>query len=153
MSNAIDSMEVLHFSPLILSPLFVAFYESLGAKNNSVLLSNLVLPLALYPESRQFLKNAKSTSTLRTFVSERERIFGLADRIETHRDVSTNAFQYGIDCGVLKIEKALSVEVTGPMNLKLTGRGDIARAASRLGILLSPFEVPAIYRMFGIKKI
>ena len=153
MSNAIDSMEVLHFSPLILSPLFIAFYKNLGIKNHSVLLANLVLPLALYPESRQFLKNANSTSTLRTFVSKRERIFGLADRINKHRDVSTNAFQYGIDCGAVKISKGLSVEVTGSTNFKLTGREDIARAASRLGTLLSPFEVPAIYRMFGIKKI
>lgn len=153
MSNAIDSMEVLYFSPLILSPLFVTFYKNLGPKNHSVLLANLVLPLALYPESRQFLKNAKSTSTLRTFVSERERIFGLADRIEKYRDVSTNAFQYGLDCGAIEIAKALSVEVTGSANFKLTGREDIARASSRLGILLSPFEVPAIYRMFGIKQI
>lgn len=153
MSNAIDSMEALHFSPLVLSPLFIEFYKSLGPKKHGALLANLVLPLALYPESRQFLKNANVRSSLRTLVAERERIFGLPDRIEQYHEVTANSVQYGVDCGTIKITSELSVEVTEVSNFKLIGRPDIIRASSRLGVLLSPFEVPVVFRMLGIKKI
>ena len=45
MSNAIQSFGVLHNNPFIFGPIFQPFFEALGEKPKSILLSYPILPL------------------------------------------------------------------------------------------------------------
>lgn len=153
MSNAIQSFGVIHNNPFILAPLFPAFYGSFPAKPNSVLLSYLVLPLVLYPVSKKFLVNAISRSSVRTLVSDRERLFGLAERIGDYRELTSICLQYAIDVGSIVVGDDLSVGVIAGQLLEGACPGGSAKAANHLGQLFAPFDIPTIYRMLGVKKL
>lgn len=153
MSNAIQSLVVLHNNPFIFAPLFSPFYKSLGEKPKSVLLSYLVLPFVLYPKSRTFLVKAKSTSSLRTLMGKREHIYGLDKRIAEYRDLTNTSFQYAVDMGVLQLGEKLSVDVFSDWTTNPMCSPDQIKAASNLGILFAPFDIPTIYRTIGVKKL
>lgn len=153
MSNAIQSLGVLHNNPFIFAPLFSPFYKSLGEKPKSFLLSYLVLPLVLYPKSHTFLVRAKSTSSLRTLMGEKERIYGLDERIAEYRGLTNTSLQHAVDMGVLQVGDNLSVNVVSDWTNDPMGSSDQLKAASKLGLLLAPFDVPTVYRMIGVKKL
>ena len=114
MSNAIQSLGVLHNNPFIFGPIFRSFFESLGDKSKSILLSYLVLPLVLYPESHSLLVGAASRRSIRTLVGapgKRDPIYGLGERIAEYRELTNPSLQYAVDIGVLKIDENLSVDV------------------------------------------
>jgi len=153
MSNAIQSFGVLHNNPFIFGPLFPPFYESLGKKPKSILLSYLILPLVLYPESNTFLVNAKSTSSVRTMVKKRDRLYGLDERIAEFRKLTNTSVQYAIDIGVLELADDLTVYVNSSWSADPLCPADALKAANRLGILFAPFDIPTIYRMLGVKRL
>lgn len=153
MSNAIQSLGVLHNNPFIFAPLFSPFYKSLREKPKSFLLSYLVLPFVLYPQSRTFLVKAKSTSSLRTLMGKREHIYGLDERIAEYRRLTNTSFQYAVDMGVLHVGEKLSVNVFSDWTTDLKCSPGLIKTASNLGLLFEPFDVPTIYRMIGVKKL
>jgi len=153
MSNAIQSLRILHNNPFIFAPLFSPFYKSLGEKPKSFLLSYLVLPLVLYPKSHTFLVRAKSTSSLRTLMGEKERIYGLDERIAEYRGLTNTSLQHAVDMGVLQVGDNLSVNVVSDWTNDPMCSSDQLKAASKLGLLLEPFDVPTVYRMIGVKKL
>lgn len=153
MSNAIQSLGVLHNNPFIFAPLFSPFYKSLGEKPKSFLLSYLVLPLVLYPKSRTFLVRARSNSSIRTLMSKRERIYGLDERIAEYRELTNTSLQHAVDMGVLHVRENLSVDVIADWTTKPMCSPDQRKAASKLGILLAPFDVPTVYRTIGVQKL
>lgn len=156
MSNAIQSLGALHNNPFIFAPLFSPFYKSLGEKPKSVLLSYLVLPFVLYPESRTFLVRATKRSSLRTLMGkrgERERIYGLDERIAEYRWLTNTSFQHTVDMGVLQIRETLSVDVVSDWSTDPMCSPEQLKAAHRLGLLFAPFDVPTIYRTIGVKKL
>ena len=153
LSNAIQSLGVLHNNPFIFAPLFSQFYKSLGEKPKSFLLSYLVLPLVLYPKSRAFLENVRSTSSLRTLMSKRGRIYGLDERIAEYRGLTNISLQYAVDMGTLQVGENISVDVVSDWTNDPMCSPDQLKAASNLGHLFAPFDVPTIYRTFGVKKL
>lgn len=153
MSNAIQSLGALHNNPFIFAPLFSPFYKSLGEKPKSFLLSYLVLPLVLYPKSRTFLVGARSTSSLRTLMSNKERIYGLDERIAEYRGLTNTSLQHAVDMGVLQIGENLSVDVVSDWSNDPMCLPNQLKAARRLGHLFAPFDVPTVYRMIGVKKL
>lgn len=156
MSNAIQSFGVLHNNPFIFAPLFSQFYKSLGEKPKSVLLSYLVLPFVLYPESRIFLVKARSTSSLRTLIGKkgnREHIYGLDERIADYRELTNTSFQHAVNMNVLQISETLSADVVSDWSTNPMCLPDQLKAAHRLGLLFTPFDVPTVYRMIGVKKL
>jgi len=156
MSNAIQSLGVLHNNPFLFAPLFSPFYKSTGEKPKSVLLAYLVLPFVLYPESHTFLVRATKRSSIRTLMGkrgERERIYGLDERIAEYRGLTNTSFQHAVDMGVLQISEILSVDVVSDWNVDPMCSSDQLKAARRLGLLFAPFDVPTVYRMIGVKKI
>jgi hypothetical protein len=156
MSNAIQSFAVIHNNPFIFGPLFPSFYGSLGEKPKGILLSQLVLPLVLYPASQKFLVNAKSTSSVMTMVGKpgkRDRLYGLEERIAEYRELTNTSIQHEIDIGVLSIDENLSVDVNSYRSINPSYFSDYRKAASRLGYLFAPFDVPTIYRILGVKKL
>lgn len=156
MSNAIQSFGVLYNNPFILSPVFPAFFKSLGEKPNGILLSYLVLPLVLPPASRKFLTNARSTSSLMTLAGKpgmRERLYGLGERIIEYRELTSVAIQHAIDTQALAIADTFSLRVVSAVQNNSLCPPNAFKSADRLGVLCAPFDVPTIYRMLGIKKI
>lgn len=153
MSNAIQSFGVIHNNPFILAPLFPAFYGSLPAKPKSLLLSYLVLPLVLYPISRKFLVNANSRSSVRTLINDRERLFGLGERLVDYRELTNTCIQHLIDGGSVLVGDDLSISVFASHHSDGFCPHDTDKAARRLGVLFAPFDIPTIYRMLGVKKL
>lgn len=153
MSNAIQSFGVLHNNPFIFSPLFPPFYESLGEKPKSILLSYLILPLVLFPESQKFLMNAISTSSVHTMVKKRDRIYGIDERMAEYRELTNSSIQYAADIGVLQFTDNLSVHVASDWPAVPLCPPVALKAASRLGYLFKPFDIPTVYRTLGVKKI
>jgi hypothetical protein len=156
MSNAIKSFAVIHNNPFVFGQLFPSFYSSLGKKPKGILLSYLILPLVLYPASQKFLVNAKSTSSLMTMVGKpgkRDRLYGLEERIAEYWELTNTSIQHEIDSGVLSIDEILSVDVNSYRSDNSPYFSDYRKAANRLGYLFAPFDVPTIYRIFGVKKL
>lgn len=151
MSNAIVSYAAIHNNPFILAPLLELFYGSLPKKPKNILLSYLVLPLVLYPPSRSFLARAKATSSIRTMRKDRNRFYGLGERVAEYKSLTNLCMQHAIDSNSIAIEADLSIRV---LALRLDASlcpGKSAQAAKKLGVLFAPYEIPAIYRSLGVK--
>lgn len=163
MSNAIESFGVLHNNPFIFGPIFLSFFESLGEKSKGILLSYLVLPLVLYPESHDFLVMATSKSSMRTLVEaksstkikteKRSRIYGIEERIIEYRELTNESLQYAIDISVLNINKKLSIDIVSNWPTNPICSPEQLKAARNLGRLFKPLDVPTIYRSLGVKKL
>lgn len=153
MSNAVNSFSVLHNNPFLFGPMFPAFASELGEKKNAILLAYLVLPFCLHSKSRTFLERANVKSSIRTLLSDRERFYGLEERIQDLTDMSNKSLQYAIDIGALIIDSELSISVGEPWPDTIIVEPGAIKAAKRLGVLFSPYDVPTIYRMLGIQKI
>jgi hypothetical protein len=153
MANAIDSYGTLYFSPFVLAPLITRFYEKSAPQPHNVLLTYLVLPMVLYPSSRGFLKNAKRTSTLWTFCKERERLYGLANRVQEYRELSSKCLQLAIDSRTLRIESDLSVSFVDEQVNSVACQKDTLTAAKNLAAILSPFDIPTVFRSLGVKRL
>jgi len=153
MRNAIESYAVIHNNPFILAPLLELFYAVLPRKPKNVLLSYLVLPLVLYPPSRSFLTNAIASSSIRTMGKERERFYGLSERVEEYKVLTNLCMQHAIDLAAVRVEEDLSVQVIGSGPAVSLCPGTSAKAAGKLGKLLAPYEIPAIYRSLGVKRL
>lgn len=153
MSNAIRNFGTLYNNPFIFGPVFCKFYQSLGQKPKSILLSYLVLPLTLHPQSRKFLVNANRSSSVRTLVAERERIYGIESRIRHYQDFTTVSLQYAVDRGWIRMEgDSILIDKESDPSDSICPQ-DVQRAASRLGMLFAPFDVPTAFRMLGIRKL
>lgn len=153
MNNAIRSYTVIHNNPFILAPLLELFYEPLPKKPKNILLSYLVLPLVLYPPSRSFLAGARANSSIRTMVKNRERLYGLCERVEEYKTLTNLCVQRAIDSGSFSIEEDLSVLAIIPrLDVSLCPRAS-AKAASKLGTLFAPYEIQTIYRSLGVKAL
>jgi hypothetical protein len=115
MSNAIQNLGVLYNNPFIFGPILRSFFESLGGKSRSILLSYLVLPLVLYPESHVLLvKRADSRRSIRNLVGvpgKRDPIYGIEERIAGFRELTNLSIQYSVDIGVFSVDNNLSVNV------------------------------------------
>lgn len=153
MSNAIGSYAVIHNNPFILAPLFELFYASLPKKPKNILLSYLVLPLVLYPPSRSFLADAKPSSSIRTMNKKRERFYGFCGRVEEYKTLTNLCIQHAIDSGSIAIEEDLSILVIAPRLDASLCPGTSAKAATKLGVLIAPYEISAIYRSLGVKAL
>jgi hypothetical protein len=153
MSTALESYAALHYSPFVLAPLFEAFYEMAAPQPKNILLAYLVLPLTLYLPSRTFLKNAKSTSSLRTFCSEPLRLYGLPDRVKEYRSLTHTSLQLGFDSAGLRIAEDLSIAVLARKLDASACPTNAVKAAEKLGSIFGPLDIPAIYRFLGIKKL
>lgn len=153
MSDAIKHLRVIHNNPFILAPLFPAFFGELPGTPKSILLSYLVLPLALYPASKNFLIKARATSSVRTLCQDRERLYALAARINEYKELTNTCIQYALDVKSISLGKNLAIELNTYKLDEDICPVDSIKAAKGLGKLCAPLEVPAVYRMLGVKKL
>jgi hypothetical protein len=153
MSTTIENFAVLHYNPFVLSPLFESFYKNVTIQPNNILLAYLVLPLTLHSTSREFLKKARSTSSLRTFCSQRERLHGLPTRVQDCRALTQLCLQLAFDAGGIRSEDDLSIHFISSVLDSSICPIDTVHAAERLGKIFADLEIPAIYRFLGVKKL
>ena len=153
MSNAVESFHELHYSPYVLAPIFEGFFSTAEPQKNGILLSYIVLPLTLYPPSRAFLKNARRSSSLVTFWREPSRFYGIAGRVEQCREITNLCVQCCVDGGTLEVDENLAVTSLGRTLDISAAPVDSVRAAEKLGDLLKSLDVPAIYRLLGVKRL
>ena len=153
MSNAIENYETLYNNPFVLMPLFHAFYKELPLQPKSVLLSYLILPLSLYPESRDFLSNAKVSSSLATLQKRSKCLYGLPQRVADYKNLTNLCIQYAFDLGVLAFDENLSLMVLSDSVDFALCPPDSARAARNLARLLGTHTPTEIYRTLGVKAL
>jgi len=84
---------------------------------------------------------------------DRDRLYGLDERLASYRDLTNTTFQYLLDIEVLRINQGLSVSVLTSWSSEMVLSPDYTKSANRLGKLFSPFDVPTIYRMLGVKRL
>ena len=153
MSNAIQNFEIIYNNPFILTPLFHSFYKEISGKPKNVLLSYLLLPLVLPEKSKKFLIRANSRSSILTLVKDRQRIFGIAERIYEYRELTNACLQNAFDIRSMTLSEDQSISVKNDYSfVELSPHGTL-KAASKLGRLFSPFEIAAIFRMLGVKQL
>lgn len=153
MSNAVTSFRVLHNNPFVFGLLFPAFAETLGSKKNGILLTYLVLPFCIHESSRRYLERANARSSIRTLISDRQRVHGLEERIQDLKEMSNKSLQYATNLGAIKIGSDLSITPSDPWPYSVIVEQGAIKAAGRLGTLFSPYDVPTVYRMLGIQKL
>jgi len=152
-ANAIQHYVTLARSPLLLAPLIDSFFQEVRPFEKNILLGYLVLPMVLYPPSRDFLKNARATSSIRTFCSERSRLAGLPQRINELRTTSSSAMQNSIDCGRLILHPNLMLECDEQLINQNHGMQAEIKAAKRLATIFEPYDVPTVYRLLGVTNL
>ncbi|EJG0913583.1 TPA: hypothetical protein KDY48_004638 [Vibrio parahaemolyticus] len=153
MASAVEHIEVFHQNSYILSPILENFFKHTESREKDILLSYLLFPLILYPESREKLKYANKNSSIYTLFSNQELLYGINDRV---RDFKNNTNK----C-LLVLEQNGSIEITNSMSVNYKSSNldsslcdkDSLRAAKNLAILFNSHEIVEIYRKLGIKKL
>jgi Family of unknown function (DUF6521) len=152
-ASAIQHYATLARSPLLLAPVIESFFQELRPSEKNILLGYLVLPMVLYPPSREFLKNARVTSSIRTLCTDKSRLAGLPQRVNELRSTSSLAMQNSIDCGRLILHSDLTLEYGEHLNNSNDGMQVEAKAAKRLASMFEPYDVPTVYRLLGVTKL
>ncbi|MEO6291149.1 MAG: three component ABC system middle component [Burkholderiaceae bacterium] len=114
--NAIQHYITLTRSPLLLSPIIEAFFKVVRPVDKNMLMGYLVLPVVLYPQSRDFLRNATARSSIRSFCADRSRLAGLPQRVAELRTTTSMAMQNAIDCNRLILHTNLSLAYAEQQN-------------------------------------
>jgi hypothetical protein len=155
MSKTVDSLYILYNTPFLLSGVIVEFFNNYTtAQKNDILLSYLVLPLALYESSKKGLQRANKQRTIRTFIKDPERLYGLADRLEEYKRTTNLALQYALDQHYLYINESLSVVVNQEIRPEINpGLKPGLTAAANLAKMLNDIDVVSVYRQLGIKRL
>lgn len=154
MSKVIQYLNTLYSNPFIFGQVLHTFYSALSEKDNSVLLSYLMFPLTLYPNSQMYLTQKRNkNSCLRILAKEHSRIYGIQERIQEYRSITNTTLQYAIDIGTLKINECMSVEILSEWPSGSISPPNANKAAERLGEFMGAYDVPTIYRMIGVRKL
>ena len=153
MSNALDHIDAFHHNAYILSPILERFFEFSEGKDNNILLSYLVLPLLLYPESRIKLKSANKNSSIYTIFSNQELLYGIAERVSSLKSLTNTCLLVLLHSESIVITESMTVSYkSGNLDSSLCP-DETLRAARNLSILFNSHEVVEIYRKLGIKKL
>lgn len=153
MSNAIRNFRTIHNNVFILAPIFIHFFKEVGVKPKSILLSYLVLPFVLPLGSRRSLVNSNVTSTIFSFLSKKEFMRGLSDRLEYYRVLTNHCLQYLIDMEMIRLNSDDSIIVlSDDIETRFSPQAS-PFAAKKFGILLKPHDIPAVYRLMQIRKL
>ena len=84
---------------------------------------------------------------------DRDRLFGLEERISEYRTLTNASIQHLVDNEWLSITKYLSAKTTSAASNDELCPPNTIKSAKRLGVLFAPFDVPSIYRILGLKNL
>lgn len=153
MGKALNSIYRLYNNPFILTPIIVEFYSNNISKEKDILLSNLILPIVLFEESRDALQVANSQRSLITFRRKNNnRIFGLQERVSEYKYLTTVCLQHAIANKFIEVTKELSVKVKNKIECD-SSLVKSYKASSNLAKMFNNYDIVSIYRLLGIKKL
>ena len=153
MSDPIRLLHVLHNNPFIFAPVINNFYVALGEKENAFLLSYLILPITLHQQSRKFLNNANSRSSLRTMLKDRGNIYGLDKRVSLYREMTNTTIQFLLGTGTITLHSHFTLFAVEKQILESSTPTGVVKAARKLGAFFQPYDVPTVYRMLGVMSL
>jgi hypothetical protein len=155
MSDAINNLYVLNNNPFVFAEPLHAFYIELGAKPKGLLLSYFVLPLVLHPESHRFLKNAKTSSNLRTLSKKFKdgALWGVEKRIKSWSEETNTTLRHLLDTDLLQKSADLAIEARSCDGFGAIAPAGTVKAASNLGAIFKGHDVVSIFRDLGVKKL
>lgn len=153
MIKHVKHLHTIYNNPFLFTPLIVNFYNNYKGQDKDILLSYLVLPLVLHEDTRNWLQNARSNSSLSTFGRNRENYYGLPERVKEYKQTTNQCLQYSIDNNIIKINENIQLEVI----TKDIGYNDFLKdsfkASGNIGKIFKDIDVVSIYRALGVKKI
>jgi hypothetical protein len=129
------------------------FHISLHDKERGILLSYIAIPLILSHNSRRSLKNANSTSCLRTFCNKRENLYGLNSLVDNEKDLVNTAIQYGIEMGSMEITPSLSLKINRRKGQHKSLPPEFSKATETLARFVRPYEIPTTFKMLGVMQL
>lgn len=147
--DPIQHLTTLHNNPFIFSKAFFEFYTALGFKENSLLLSYLVLPLTLHKPCRDFLSAARSTSNFHTMSERLGLLNGMQQRVYEYKDLTNATLQYLLGANKISIIDR-RVEIVEGASEEAPSPQKMVKAAQRLATFCRVPEVPMIYKKLGI---
>ncbi|HHX8446785.1 TPA: three component ABC system middle component [Vibrio diabolicus] len=153
MPNAFDHIDAFHHNAYILAPVLERFFEFCEKRDNNILLSYLVLPLLLYPESRVKLKSANKNSSIYTIFSDQEILFGIGERVNALKFLTNTCLLLLVNNDSITISNNMSISHNSSNLDSSLCSDEILRAAKNLSILFNSHEIIEIYRKLGIKKL
>jgi hypothetical protein len=153
MGKLVDSIYQIHNNPFVLAPLFCTSFKEIQTQEKNVLLAYLVLPLVLHEESKKWLINAKSTSSIHSFNKKNANISGLPERVQLYKNLTNQCLQYAIDNRIIRINENLTIIVLKTENTTLDNLEESKKAAAKLYKIFKDLDVVAIYRLLGVKNL
>ena len=155
MSDAIKSLYVLNNNPFVFAEPMHGFFDAMGQKSKGMLLSYLMLPLVLHPESHLFLKNANVNSSLRTMSKKVKdgALWGVEKRVKTWSEETNTTLRHLMDVDLLRRDADLSIQARPCKSFGNIAPAGSVRAARRLGVIFKHHDVVSIFRDLGVKKL
>lgn len=151
MSRFSDSISTLHNNVFALTPIFISFYKNMKSKDHNMLLSYFILPIVFHPACLNEIAELRSNSKLTRIVSNKTYMAGFPESFEYFKQITNNCMQYAVDCGYLRIDKKLRVEVINDdIRYADPTLGRSIQLASKLHNIFT-LDVVNTYLAFGIK--
>ncbi len=144
---------------IVLSPLFIRFYNNMYKQPNNILLSYLVLPLVLNNESKNWLLKSKKNSSIYTFTEiknsklSHQNLFGMDESIQKYKNVTNQCLQYCINNDWLEITSELSIISNVEIPNTIKSLEESYKASGKITNIFKELYIVDIYRILGVKKI
>lgn len=152
MSKVIEYTYQLYNNPFVLTQLLLSFYKNYQRKENDILLAYLILPLVLYPQSRDSIVNANIRSSILKISENKNCISGLANRVAEYKQITNLCIQQAIDNKLIELRNMSVVVINNVCNTDPELNKSI-KAASNLVKVFGSLDVVTIYRLLGIKEL
>lgn len=153
MSKFVDHIFTIHNNPFILFPLICEFFKTTPTKSGNLLLAYLVLPLVLNERSRATLLRVNTRSSILSFATKKENLFGLPERVETYKNLTNQCILHSKDMGIMAINDDLSVVIVGDIPKTSPDYNDHLKASRNIHKILKELDVVTIYRLLGVKAL
>lgn len=153
MNRFVNSISSINNNVFVLTPLLLSFYKNLKKTEFNMLLCYFVFPIVLNEDCCLEINTLRSNSRLSRIVSNKKYMAGFHENYEYYKQITNNCMQYAIDCGYIRIDEKLSVEVIGD-GIKFVDPS-LKKSMSLASQLHNVFsmDVVNIYLAFGIKEL
>lgn len=144
--DMIDAVHTYYYNPFKFGSHIVSFYNSLEEVEQNLLLLPLIIPICSHPELSKKLNivisSGRSPSTFFTKFDNPKEFYGLQERIDALKGLSTQSLSYCIVNDWVTVDKS-SLRVIDTENYDKT---HINKQAKNLGRLFSGLSINEIYK-------
>ena len=148
-----EDLQVIRFNIFNLAPIIMSFYKECNVKQDSVLLSYLIIPLICSKKWDENLVSIQRRSNLVHWLRENKiPIEGLSERISFFKSYTTSALQYCFDMKWAYIDADNNIVLTDNKEWDKNQSFNM-KTAQKINFLFKEMTVTQIYSSFGISKI